>query len=55
MGFRRKLAIRHRLSSMTAKDTRSETLRIALLIWLVLVLNVGSDYGLRCTAKITAP
>ena len=55
MGFRRKLAIRHRLSSMTVKDARSETLRIALLIWSVLVLNLGSDYGLRRTVKITAP
>lgn len=50
----RKLAIRHRLSSMTVKDARSEILRIALLIWSVLVLNLGSDYGLRRTVKITA-
>jgi hypothetical protein len=47
MGFRRKLAIRHRLSSMMVKHARSEALRITLLIWLVLVLNLGLDYGLR--------
>lgn len=53
--FRRKLAIRYRLSPMTVKNARSKTLCIALLIWSVLVLNLGSNYSLRRTVKITAP
>ena len=55
MGFRRKLAIRHRLSSMMVKGAHSETLRITILTWSVLVLNLGSNYGLHRTVKITAP
>lgn len=53
--YRRKLAIRHRLSCLNPGDARSESLRIALLVWSVLVLNLGSDYGLRRTVKVTAP
>jgi hypothetical protein len=53
--YRRKLAIRHRLSSIAPGDARSESLRITLLVWSVLVLNLGSNYGIRRTVKVTAP
>lgn len=53
--YRRKLAIRHRLSSFTTEDARADSLRIAWLVWSVLVLNLGSDYGVRRTVKVTAP
>jgi hypothetical protein len=53
--FRRKVVIRHRLSSITQGDARSEALRIALLLWQMLVLNLGSDYDCWRSTKVIAP
>ena len=52
---RRRLAIRHRLCSYSEEDPRSEALRIALLIWAVDVLTLGSQYGALRTIRVVAP
>lgn len=54
-GFRLNMAIRHRLSSFHELDIRAEALRIALLVWAVMVLNLGSNYAFRRTIKVATP
>ncbi len=54
-GLRQNMALRHRLSSFHEPDARADAFRVALLVWAVMVLNLGSNYAFRRTIKVATP